>query len=393
MRHTANSATGLAFSDPRAALHRWVLFAIVTLWSGASGANINGFQFNGIDPVGSVALNDRIGKTSASTDHRINIEDCKAYTGSSIEIMWSLTRVPTAGTKYVVKMSKPGGSCSTTSLSDLGGTCYEEYLVSEKTLDVYTNVKFSVALDPLMGGDCGAGTDRVTNIYIILEEAGIISAETIAFEVDLKAPAAPTLGEPKEGDQNVLVTWSDAANSGETGLRYRVYWSPSPFDDSNRSEASRSDAVTGKSYQVSGLENGIEYWFGVVAVDENDNESPLSAVSSAMPVPSYDLFEYYKEQGGREQGGFCFIATAAYGSPMAREVMTLRAFRDRVLLKTPGGRLFVETYYALSPPLAQFIAGRERLRAVARGLLWPLVWTVRAVGVDDAGGLEPGGTR
>ncbi len=340
-------------------------------------ADISGFQFNGIDPVGGVDLNDRIGKTSASSDHRINIEDCKAYTGSSIEIMWSLTRVPTSGTKYAVKMSKPGGSCSTSSLSDLGGSCYEEFLVSEKTLETYTNVKFSVPLDPLMGGDCNAGTDKVTNIYIMLDEAGIVSSQTIAFRVDLQPPKAPTMDEPKEGDQNVLVTWTDSANADETGLRYRVYWSASPFDDSNRSEASRSDAVTGKSYRVSGLDNGVEYWFGVVAVDENDNESPLSAVTSAMPVPSYDLFEYYKEAGGRESGGFCFIATAAYGSPMARDVVTLRQFRDRVLMRSWVGRSFVTLYYALSPALARAIEGRDDLKAATRGLLWPLVQAAR----------------
>lgn len=346
-------------------------------------ADISGFQFNGIDPVGSVKLHDRIGKTSASSDHRINIEDCKAYTGSSIEVMWSLTRVPTSGTRYAVKMSKPGGSCSTSSLSDLGGSCYEEFLVSEKTLDTYTNVRFSVALDPLMGGDCAAGTDRVTNIYILLDEAGIISAQTIAFQVDLQAPKTPTIEEPKEGDENVLVTWTDSANSGETGLRYRVYWSASPFDDSNRSEASRSDAITGKSYRVSGLENGVEYWFGVVAVDENDNESPLSAVTSAMPVPSYDLFEYYKEAGGRESGGFCFIATAAYGSPMARDVTTLRRFRDRTLMRSWPGRSFVAVYYALSPALARVIEGRDDLRAVTRGFLWPLVQAARILVRED----------
>lgn len=342
-------------------------------WSRPGLADISGFQFNGIDPVGNVDLSDRIGKTSASTEHRINIADCRAYTGSSIEIMWSLTRVPTSGTKVAVKMSKPGGSCSTSSLSDLGGSCYEEFLVSEKTLDAYTNIRFSVALDPLMGGDCNAGTDKVTNLYIMLDEAGIISAQTIPFQVDLLAPKAPAMEEPKEGDENVLVTWTDSANSGETGLRYRVFWSASPFDDSNRTEASRSDAITGKSYRVSGLENGVEYWFGVVAVDQNDNESPLSAVTSAMPVPSYDLFEYYKEQGGREKGGFCFIATAAYGSPMAQDVTTLRRFRDRVLMRSWPGRASVVVYYALSPALARMIEGRDDLRAAARGLLWPLV--------------------
>lgn len=340
-------------------------------------AAISGFQFNGIEPVGDFSLSSRIGKTSADTDHRINIADCLAYTGSSIQIMWSLTRAPLSGTTWAVKMSKPGGSCSTTSMSDLGGTCYEEFIVSEKTLETYTNVKFSVPLDPLMGGDCYAGTDKVTNIYILLNEGGLISAETIAFRVDLKPPKAPKLEEPKEGDGNVLVVWSDSENADETNLGYRVYWSTSPFDDKTKDTASHSDRITGKSYRVTDLENGVEYWFAVAAVDENENESPLSAVSSAMPVPSYDLFEYYKQQGGRETGGFCFIATAAYGSPLAFEVSTLRLFRDRYLSSWFLGRFLVALYYRLSPPLASWVAKSETRRAIARALLWPLLLFVR----------------
>jgi hypothetical protein len=73
----------------------------------------------------------------------------------------------------------------------------------------------------------------------------------------------------------------------------------------------------------------------------------------------------------------CFIATAAYGTPMAAELDLLRAFRDRVLLTNPAGRLAVAAYYALSPPVAHAIAGDERLRAGARALLAPVVRALR----------------
>ena len=73
----------------------------------------------------------------------------------------------------------------------------------------------------------------------------------------------------------------------------------------------------------------------------------------------------------------CFIATAAFGSPLEREVRTLRAFRDRKLLGHPLGRAAVRLYYAASPPLARAIATSERARAVSRDLLRPLIALVR----------------
>jgi hypothetical protein len=68
-------------------------------------------------------------------------------------------------------------------------------------------------------------------------------------------------------------------------------------------------------------------------------------------------------------GGFCFIATAAYGTETAAELNVLRDFRDQVLLKNALGSRFVETYYKISPPIADFIAKNDFLRAVVRDVL------------------------
>lgn len=67
-------------------------------------------------------------------------------------------------------------------------------------------------------------------------------------------------------------------------------------------------------------------------------------------------------------GGGCFIATAAAG-PLSPEVMVLRIWRDRCLRTHRAGRLFIDAYERLSPPLARAIAVSPRLRAIARPLL------------------------
>lgn len=69
---------------------------------------------------------------------------------------------------------------------------------------------------------------------------------------------------------------------------------------------------------------------------------------------------------------FCFIATASYGADSG-EVGLLCDFRDNCLLTNAPGRLFVKTYYAISPPIADFIAQHETLRAAVRTMLKPLV--------------------
>lgn len=78
-------------------------------------------------------------------------------------------------------------------------------------------------------------------------------------------------------------------------------------------------------------------------------------------------------------GGGCFIATAAYGSALAREVFVLREFRDHYLLNNPLGQIFVSFYYAISPPIADFLARHENLRGAVRIALYPAVGFSHAV--------------
>ena len=69
----------------------------------------------------------------------------------------------------------------------------------------------------------------------------------------------------------------------------------------------------------------------------------------------------------------CFIATAAYGTPMAEEIQILRDFRDEYLLSNPVGQAFVYFYYKSSPPIAEFINDHRILKLVVRTSLVPVV--------------------
>ena len=59
---------------------------------------------------------------------------------------------------------------------------------------------------------------------------------------------------------------------------------------------------------------------------------------------------------------------------MAKGVVVLRNFRDNVLLKNSLGRIFVKSYYKVSPPFANYIRNHEMLRTATRLALTPLVY-------------------
>jgi hypothetical protein len=65
----------------------------------------------------------------------------------------------------------------------------------------------------------------------------------------------------------------------------------------------------------------------------------------------------------------CFIATAAFSSRQAPEVLTLCAFRDQILAHYFLGRVFIKTYYRISPPIAKFLYCQPQLQKVARKVL------------------------
>jgi hypothetical protein len=79
--------------------------------------------------------------------------------------------------------------------------------------------------------------------------------------------------------------------------------------------------------------------------------------------------------------GGCFIATAAYGTPMAAEVQVLRQFRDEYLLTNTVGQAFVDFYYRASPPIARFLDDYAALKPVVRLGLMPAV-VISAVAVN-----------
>jgi parallel beta-helix repeat protein len=113
-------------------------------------------------------------------------------------------------------------------------------------------------------------------------------------------------------------------------------------------------------------------WTGDVGTITNIN----SAATNITMNDDYSIMANF----GFGLFGWCFIATAAYGTDTAKEIDILREFRDEVLLPNSLGAEFVSFYYRTSPPIADFISQNEVLRTAVRvGFVDPIVkilnWT------------------
>jgi hypothetical protein len=170
----------------------------------------------------------------------------------------------------------------------------------------------------------------------------------------------------------VTVAWDANTDPAVTG--YRVHYGTAPGN-----YTSHVDVGNVTSCVISGLSEGVTYYFAATAYDSSDNESDYSAAVNYTPplAPAPSPAPTPSGAAAASGGGGCFIATAAFGSYQAPEVVLLQKFRDRILLTNEPGRLFVEFYYRVSPPIAYFIGHDDSLRRAVRLSLMPLILSIQ----------------
>ena len=108
-------------------------------------------------------------------------------------------------------------------------------------------------------------------------------------------------------------------------------------------------------------------------------------------------YNHYDSKGNRTGGsdprafgsyshnntGGCYVATCVYGSYDCPQVWTLRRFRDDTLAKTPVGRAFIHTYYAISPTIVKWFGSTPWFQKFWRSRLDTMVKTLQEKGVKD----------
>ncbi len=79
----------------------------------------------------------------------------------------------------------------------------------------------------------------------------------------------------------------------------------------------------------------------------------------------------------------CYVATCVYGSYDCPEVWVLRRFRDNFLDKYLLGRIFIRTYYAISPKIVRILGKTKGFKSLNKKILDRFVSLLKIKGYED----------
>lgn len=326
--------------------------------------------------------------SSSDTETRLamNISRCKdMFDISTGEISFIFTLDSDASLSsdavYSIKFSKGNESCSKNKI---------EEVIEDSCVTIAENQPLSLTSSPIevkrqvgtlssaSNADSCENLSEASYIYLIVSDPtnGYENIYTATYTLDFRTtrPSAPTDLKASAGGESIKLSWGMTSDSAS----YKVYYAEEgasmsvgdkPEDLKGVHSLSSDTTSTTIKSKISADKT---YILSVTAVDNNGNESLLGEVINVDTVASKDFWDTYREENQDVDGGFCFIATAAYGSTQEPHVKILRQFRDQILMQSEAGRTFVDTYYRLSPPMAYFIGQHPTLRAATRAALWPL---------------------
>jgi lysophospholipase L1-like esterase len=215
----------------------------------------------------------------------------------------------------------------------------------------------------------GALASNATDIVLIMEGTNDvtlgISSETTRYNLQAMISSAKAAGATP-----VLATLTPSNRPGAATLIPDV-WNPMI-----------KNLASGNSIKLADQYAAIQSSWGTANTDGlHPNDSGYQIIASTWYKSVGSLITSSGEvdptgsqsSDGGGGGGGCFIATAAFGSPVEKHVQLLKEFRDTFLLTNLSGRWLVEAYYLYSPPVADFISRHENVKLLVRVLLYPLI--------------------
>jgi hypothetical protein len=167
--------------------------------------------------------------------------------------------------------------------------------------------------------------------------------------------------------------------SGENAEKTNIYLDNAAITTANLPGLIQARIDNGSQGKITGLENEKKYFVFLVY----DTSTKTSECLIGEPSINYTLTEINGEEEAKVVDLRCFIATATYGSPLAKELGVFRWYRDHILSKSFLGRQAVRVYYTVSPYLADIIRESTVLREWSQILLDKLAQQIKASFTSD----------
>lgn len=403
--------------------------------SGLQSSKAYNYRVLSRDQAGNLATSGNYTFTTASpadtTAPVISNVKVSSITSSSATITWTTNEASTSQVNYGLTTSY-----GTTTLLD--STPVTSHSVTLSGLSSYTTYDFRVRSSDAAGNEAVSANSNLTTSNTtprITSATATPSSGSAPLTVSFSVSASDTDGYIASYEWDFEGDGTFDQNTSTVPTTSKVYSSPGSFNPKVRVTDNGGMPVTGNisvltvsspanqpptisSFNVTSSSGAASTVFSITASDSDgtisqyeidfDGNGTFDMTTTSEPVSytyqndgtfnatvrvtdnqgavalSQTTVSVSKGSGGSTSGtaasaagGGCFIATAAYGSYLDPQVIVLRQFRDSHLLTNAPGRMFVATYYRLSPPIADFISRHDALRAVIRILLTPVVFSVR----------------
>lgn len=204
-----------------------------------------------------------------------------------------------------------------------------------------------------------------------------------------------TVGTLITGHQDIQYGWQNTPNSAggvSVKIRFRndtqkvikyITFITIPYNAVNDVVSSQFDSQQGRLQATGPIDAGktSEFywencWYNSTIVEAKIAKVEILYMDGTKETLSGNQINY-------ENLGACYVATAVYASYDCPQVWALRRYRDYTLAKTWYGRLFIKTYYAISPTIVKWFGHTEWFKRMWKGKLDRIVADLKRKGVKD----------